>query len=268
MDRIGIDFISVFGLPPVEFVHLAADLGCRHIGMALEPMPPNPHNYPAWSLREDKALRSRTKDALRERGVAISLGEGFLVRPGLDASDMEGDVEIMAELGATRINTMSIDPDLARSYTQFAMLVEMAERAGLETVLEFLPVLVIGNLGAALEAIRHVNRPGFRVLIDAMHFGRSGGTPEQLAAISPDLIGYFQLCDVPLKFAPENYGDEARCERKVPGEGELPLAAMLKAIPNDVIVGLEVPMLSAAEAGEGPHERMSRCVAAARAYLR
>jgi hypothetical protein len=32
-DRVGIEFISVFGLPPVEFVALAAELGCRQIGM-------------------------------------------------------------------------------------------------------------------------------------------------------------------------------------------------------------------------------------------
>ena len=35
MHPLGIEFISVFGLPPVEFVHLAADLGCRHISTAL-----------------------------------------------------------------------------------------------------------------------------------------------------------------------------------------------------------------------------------------
>ena len=32
---IGIEFISVLGLPPVEFVHLAAGLGCDHVGTSL-----------------------------------------------------------------------------------------------------------------------------------------------------------------------------------------------------------------------------------------
>jgi hypothetical protein len=31
MDQLGIGFLSMFGLPPVEFVDLAADLGCRYI---------------------------------------------------------------------------------------------------------------------------------------------------------------------------------------------------------------------------------------------
>ena len=35
MDRLGVEFLSVFGLPPVEFVNLAADLGCHYISTGL-----------------------------------------------------------------------------------------------------------------------------------------------------------------------------------------------------------------------------------------
>ena len=33
MDDVGIEYQTVLGCPPVEFVHLAADLGCRAISM-------------------------------------------------------------------------------------------------------------------------------------------------------------------------------------------------------------------------------------------
>jgi hypothetical protein len=39
----GIEHRTVFGLPPVEFVNLAADLGCRYIAIALSGSPYNPH---------------------------------------------------------------------------------------------------------------------------------------------------------------------------------------------------------------------------------
>ena len=55
MNRLGIENISVFGLPPVEFVNLAADLGCRYISIGLESIAYNPQGYPKFSLREDKA---------------------------------------------------------------------------------------------------------------------------------------------------------------------------------------------------------------------
>lgn len=266
-DRIAIEFISVMAMPPVEFVHLAADLDCRHIGLALAPISANPHNYPAWSLRDDRALLRQTIGALGERGVSVSLGEGFLVRPGADVRDMGSDLEIMRELGAVRVNTLSIDPDRSRSLDQIALFAEMASALGFEATLEFLPGLDIGNLESALLAVRHVGRPDFRLLIDVMHLIRSGSSAADLAALDPEMIGYVQLCDVPLVSKHASYGEEARDDRLPPGRGELPLRAILSAVPEDVIVGLEVPMLSAAKAGIGPRERLQECVEATRKLL-
>jgi sugar phosphate isomerase/epimerase len=81
------------------------------------------------------------------------------------------------------------------------------------------------------------------------------------------MIGYAQLCDCPRTRTDMSYADEAKYERMVPGEGELPLADYLRALPPGVVIGLEVPQRSLAEAGVGPHERLGRCVAAARALL-
>jgi hypothetical protein len=72
VDRIGVERLCVFGLPPVQFVNLAADLGCRYIGTSLLPMPYNPHGYPKWSLRADPALRRDMLAAMHHRGVSIS----------------------------------------------------------------------------------------------------------------------------------------------------------------------------------------------------
>jgi hypothetical protein len=52
-----------------------------------------------------------------------------------------------------------------------------------------------------------------------------------------------------------------------PGEGELPLAQFLRLVPDGVVVSLEIPMRSLAEAGVGPRERTARCVEAARTLL-
>jgi hypothetical protein len=53
-------------------------------------------------------------------------------------------------------------------------------------------------------------------------------------------------------------------ERLAPGDGELPLAEILAAVPTDVVVGLEIPMRRLAECGVGPIDRLRPCVAAAR----
>jgi sugar phosphate isomerase/epimerase len=266
MERLSIEPLSVMGLPPVESVGLAADLGLRYVALALSALP-NPYGYPPFSLRDDLALRRETLAALRDRGVTVSLGDGFVLHSGMDMRDLARDVAIMAELGAQRVNTVTFDPDFNRSVDQFGVLAEMAAEAGMETTLEFSPGLAIADLPTALAAVRAVGRPGFRLLIDTMHLVRSGSGPAEVAAVDPDLIGYIQLSDVPLVPTIANYMEEACFQRMVPGTGEAPLLEILDALPRHLVIGLEVPLRSQANAGVGPHERLGRCVDASRKLL-
>ena len=50
MERLGIEPLSVFGMPPVPFIELAVDLGLRYIAIMLTAMP-NSYGYPPFSLR-------------------------------------------------------------------------------------------------------------------------------------------------------------------------------------------------------------------------
>jgi sugar phosphate isomerase/epimerase len=267
MNRLGIELISVFGLPPVAFVNLAADLGCGHISTGLTQIHINPHNYPSFNLLEDADLRRDMIAAMRDRGISISLGEGITVRENADIRDRAPELDAMAELGVTRINVVSLDPDLARSFDAFAIAAEMAATRAIETTTEFAPGLTVADLPTALAAVRHVNRLDFRLLIDTMHFARSGAVAADLGAIDPDLIGYVQLSDAPRTPRFENYMQEAMTERMVPGQGDIPLRDILAAIPRDRVVALEIPQLSLAQSGVGPYERLRSCVEAARALL-
>jgi sugar phosphate isomerase/epimerase len=267
MQSLGIEMISVFGMPPVPFVELARDLGCRHITLGLRQMDFDPHGYPRFSLREP-ALRRELVAAMDACGISISLGEGFLVAPGAESRDAwAADLELMAELGVPRINSVSFEPDRQRNIDQFGLLAETAAGFGIETLVEFVPIFAVADLPAAHDLVRQVGRPDFRIMVDTMHVGRSGATAADLAAIDPALIGYIQLCDAPIEPEIANYMDEAMHQRLVPGEGELPLLDMLAALPRDRVVGLEVPLRSEALAGVGPRERLGRCVAAARDLL-
>jgi sugar phosphate isomerase/epimerase len=260
MDQLGIEHLSVFGLPPVAFVHLAADLGCRYIATGLTPFPYNPHGYGPFSLRDDAALRREMTAEMRDRGVSISLGEGCTILSGNDISGCAADLDIMRGLGVDRISTVSLDPDLNRSFDQFGVLAGMAAAREMEVVLEPCPILTVSDLTIALAAIDHVGSPNFRLLIDTMHVVRSGSGAADLAAIDPALIGYVQICDAPLEPVVDNYPEESLFERMVPGEGELPLRDILAVLPPGLVIGLEVPMRTAAEAGIGPQDRLQRCV--------
>lgn len=267
MDRLGIERLCVFGMPPVEFVELAAGLGCGFIGIGLTPMRYyNPHGYPDWSLRDDRALRREMVAAMAEHGVRISLCEGFGVRRDADVRGYASDLDVLCELGGDRINVASSDRDLGRTLDAFAVLAEMADARAIETTIEVGPG-PIGNLAAGLQAVRHVGRPSFRLLIDTMHFFRFGGSVAELAALDPGVVGYVQLCDAPQVSPFESYMEEALHERVTPGEGELPLLEALKVLPDDLVVSVEVPQRSKAQAGMSARERIGHVVAAARRLL-
>ena len=262
---IAIECLSVFGLPPVPFVELAADLDCRHVTVNLSPARHNPHGYPAWSLR-DAAVRQQMRSAMRDRGIGISLGEGFSVRPNAEVRDLVADLDLMAELGITCVNAVSIEPEMSRTVDQLTQFVEMAAQRGIVTTTE-IGVGSVPNIATALRVIGQVKRADFLLLIDTMHYFRLGSTLAELAAVDPDLIGYIQLCDVPLKPKIARYSEEALCARMIPGTGELPLLDLLALVPRHVVIGIEVPQRALAESGVGPHERLRPCVEATRRLL-
>jgi sugar phosphate isomerase/epimerase len=267
MDRIAIDFISVMGLPPVEFVELAAKLGVGYIGLAPAPLTSNPHNYPEWTLRGNPALVKDTARALKDNGVTVSVSDGFLIWPAASVSTLAADLDIMAELGALRVNACALEPDPGRLVDEFGLLADMANERGLPLTLEFLPGMPVGTLPAAVDLVRKAGRPNTGLLLDAMHFYQTGCTAADIAALDPALIFYAQLCDRPAETS-LTYMDMARLERMCPGEGVLPLRDFVQALPADIILGLEVPMQAKALAGLAPYDRLKPCIEAARALAK
>ncbi|CAM3023069.1 xylose isomerase [Mycobacterium intermedium] len=266
MDRLAIGCLSVFGLPPVGLVNLAADVGCRHISTTVRGFPLVPLGYRPFTLK-DTALRMELRAALNHRGASISLGDGFLVLPDTDVAVYCGDLDVLAELGTPRISVVSLDPDLGRTLDQFSILAALAAQRGIITTLEPVPGLTVGDLPTALAALKHVARPDFVLLIDTMHLVRSGSGAADLAALQPGFIGYAQLSDTTFRPRGDNYMDEAMFERMVPGEGELPLHDILSALPRDIIIEIEVPQRSPAMNGVDPIDRLRPCVEAARRLL-
>jgi sugar phosphate isomerase/epimerase len=251
MDDIGIEYQTVLGYPPVDFVHLAADLGAHAISMKASTGPytaADPYGYGTFSFLDDAGLRRRMATALKERGVRISLAEGFVVVPGVNLTDDLASLDVMGELGAGRANVVTLDPDLGRSFDQFAAFAAAAAERGLQTTLEFARSLALSDLPTAVAAVGHVGRADFRLLIDTMHLVRSGSTAADLAALDPSLFGYVQLCDSTLAQRNAVYRDDSS-DRLPPGEGELPLVEIMAALPAGLPVGVEVPMRSRAAAG-------------------
>jgi sugar phosphate isomerase/epimerase len=101
----------------------------------------------------------------------------------------------------------------------------------------------VPTLQAAHRLVKTDAQPNGKVLIDALHFARSGGTPAELAALDPAWLAYCQLADArgPRPASDDALKAEARGGRFLPGEGELPLARLLDALPASLPMGVEAP---------------------------
>ena len=265
-NRLGIEMLTLLGMPIVEHVELAAELGCVSISTGLGRLPMamfgKEELYPEWSLTGNPSLCRDLKAALCANGVHIGLGEGFRVAPGLEVEDFAAQLDIFADLGARRINAIGLETDTGRALDQFDRLCDMVTARGMRFLVEFAPPHALCDAAGALAVADRLGHERCGMMLDAMHFFRSGGTVAQMADLP---VIYAQMCDVP-RAAPEgmDYMTEAMFNRLAPGEGELPLRDWVAALPTDCEIGLEVPNL-AAIAAVGRREHAARCVKAARA---
>ena len=77
-----------------------------------------------------------------------------------------------------------------------------------------------------------------------------------------------QFCDVPAAIPPtmDAIIAEARGERRLPGDGDIDLPALLRAVPHDLPLSVEVPMNTLART-VGAAERARHALAATKRVL-
>jgi sugar phosphate isomerase/epimerase len=142
----------------------------------------------------------------------------------------------------------------------------MTRHVGVELVYEYSPSRGFRRLDDVVAAIERCGHSHLKLCIDFMHFFRGGHTVGDIARFDARLFGYIQFCDAPLR-GEKNYFNEALTQRAIPGEGELPVRALLAALPRDIPVSLEVPHKRLADAGVPLSEIVKRVADASRAML-
>ena len=251
-------------MPLLDYVTLASDIGYDFISVNYGGAANRLNDRSPEPLRESASLRHDLAAAARTRGLRIELVEGFAIASDLEVGQYAADLEAVAEIGARSICAVSLDKDLARTNAQFAALAEMAETRGLLVTTE-VGAGVMRNFEVARAAWNDVAHSNFKLLIDAMHFFRRGGSVDDLALIPGSAIGHIQLCDVPMPSQMESYLEEALFERRAPGDGDLPLKSFLEQIPAEAPIGLEIPIRSELKGEFGAKATLQRCLTAAEA---
>ena len=259
MNRISLASGIVPECGPVATIRAAAAGGFDATGLWIEP--------PLWTPQTLRDCRA----ALADTGLELLDVEVVWLKPGPLDSDHLRCIDIGAELGAKHVLVVSSDRDMDATATKLAQLCRHAEPSGLRVSLEFGLFTEVKTIGRALSVITAASHPLAALLVDPLHLARSGGTPADVAAVPPQLLPYAQFCDAvaigPAADDPEGIIREAIDERLQVGDGALPLAALLAALPRGIPLSIELRSKSLRGGWPDPGERAAVTARMTRAWL-
>ena len=228
---------------------MAAAAGFRSIGIRLTATPSV--GVPPYDILREGPLLRETLLRLRETGVSVLDTEFLRFEPEHPAGIPDGFLEVSARLGARHVLVMSAEPDEARTIERFCALCDRAAAYGLHVCLEFAIYTGVRTLAHAAHVVARSKRSNASVLVDALHFSRSGGLPAHITHVDPSLFRYAQICDasadMPAPVDTPALIREARTGRLLPGEGVLPLAELVAALPDALPLAIEAPCRATAD---------------------
>lgn len=236
MRALGLHQITAMEAGPVGLVRIAAETGCSHVCIFTQ-LPAGVTGFPVITTENSADFTT----ALRETGVRVGNVEFFPITPGIDLETYSAGLALGAEIGGERIVTHVHDTDETRAVDTLGRLCDMAAGLGLKVGLEFMG-LSPGCDGIAKAAwyVGQVGRPNLGIAVDALHLARTGGTPADVAALPARVFAYSQICDAHGLHRATDYLPEA-LDREMPGDGDLPLAALIDALPAATFLDVEVP---------------------------
>jgi sugar phosphate isomerase/epimerase len=257
--------LTVLELTPPEMVACAAEAGFSHVGIRLLPATPT---EPQYDIVGDTPLLREVERRLADTGVKVLDVEIFRIKPDTRVGDYEAAIASAARLGASELLVAGNDPDEARLIDGFAAFCDLAGTYGLGAGLEFMPWTDAKDLLQAARIVERIGRDNAGVLIDPFHLSRSRSRIEDIATVPPSRLHFMQFCDVPAAIPPtmDAILAEARAERLFPGEGGVDLIGLLRAVPRDIPLSVEVPTLTLAKTVAAA-ERARRALAATKRVL-
>ena len=184
---------TVLDTTPPELVTVAAAAGFRTIGIRLTATPSV--GVPPYDILRDGPMLRETLPRLADTGVSVLDTEFLRFEPENPVGVPEGFLEVSARLGAQNVLVMSAEPEEARTLERFGELCDRAAPYGLRVGLEFAIYTGVRTLAHAAQVVARSERPNASVVIDALHFSRSGGLPAHIAQVDPALLRYAQICD-------------------------------------------------------------------------
>lgn len=237
---IGVAHFSAIYLAPDEFVRQASAAGFSSVGLRLHPAFPG---APYYELPEGSDAARALQSTLRSEGVRVFDIEFFIIDADFDVNAIEPIVAAAANIGASRLTACGDDAERGRLAENLSRFCQLAGRYGLSVDVENMGWRTVRTFADSVALVEDCSAPNAGILIDALHFFRSGAKPPEIKR-SVERVKHVQLCDVAgaAPSLPDEMIAEARGGRFAPGDGELPLTELLKSTGPGTTISVEVPV--------------------------
>jgi len=262
---IGLAALTVLELTPPGVVSCAAEAGYDAIGLRIIAATPEEVQHP---IIGDTPMRRETIRRIEDGGIRMLDVEIFRLKPETDVAEFEPALETGAALGATEALVAGHIPDEPQLVERFAEFCDLAASFGIAANLEPMPWTEAKNFVQGARIVAAAGRANGGILVDPIHFDRGGSRAEEIASVPRASLRYAQLCDAPAERPRdrETLLLQARAERLMPGDGGLDLIGILRALPRDIPLSLEIPMKTLAQSMSAL-DRCKRMLVKTRALL-
>ncbi len=184
--------------------------------------------------------------AALERGIGLDELHGQVVDAGLHIAELElirlgedGPVrhanslveELAHSLRPDRVHVAAFGGELQRIEDDFATVCDRLSHVPI--AIEFMPYSRIRDLTEALRIVEKSGAANARVVLDVVHFFRSGSVPGELSAANLSRVAGVQLSDVSPRQG-VSPAHEARHLRTYPGRGSLDIEGFLRTIGSHI----------------------------------
>jgi sugar phosphate isomerase/epimerase len=222
---------------PLDYIDATLAAGYDGIGLRVHRSPGLPFHRvvgDAPLIREMKA---------RLDGFPVFDLYSFYLEPETDVGTFAPAMELGAAFGAKYATVMGADTDWSRQRDNFIKTCDLARQFGLTCSLEFAVIRPLATLQQTVQLISEANRAAV-ICVDPLHLARSGGSPADVKALDAKYFPYAQISDGVLESGEPNpalFGKLGLGQRKMPGEGTLPLREILAALPKNIPLSVELP---------------------------
>lgn len=235
--KLGLAPLTLFRPPPLDLVTFAGEAGYDAVGfqLGLQDMPVSP-------LAGDAKFLKDAKELLKRWNLSVMEVSNIVFEPGRTFDEGKILIDFAKDIGASIVQATVWDDVHDRVVERLIALADYARDLDLGITIEYMPYSQCQGFDDAYSLVRGSERSNVYVLLDTLHFSRSGGVLGDLDRKEANCYSFVQLCDAKgIAPAPEDLRYESVYDRLPLGEGALELGAILEKIPTDLPISLEIP---------------------------